>query len=84
VIWGFDQDAWAGQLDYAMRDLAVDSAIYAAIRQGVIELAVAYYEKAGANQYVHNETGLRTVKEEFDKVAWHNEHHLRQIRLALG
>jgi hypothetical protein len=27
---------------------------------------------------------VRTLKDEFDKVASHNEHHLGQIRLALG
>jgi len=26
---------------------------------------------------------VRTLKAEFDKVAWHNEHHLEQIELAL-
>jgi hypothetical protein len=28
--------------------------------------------------------GLRTLKDEFDKVAAHNEHHLSHIRRALG
>ena len=84
VVYGFDQDAWAEQLNYADRELSVDHAIYLAIRRGVMTLATAYYDSAGDRQYVHSETGLRTVKEEFDKVAWHNEHHLRQIRQALG
>ncbi|MEL7252054.1 MAG: DinB family protein [Bacteroidota bacterium] len=84
VIWGFDQDAWADKLAYANRELTVDQAIYAAIRRGVMTLATTYYESAGDNQYVHNETGLRIVRQEFDKVAWHNEHHLKQIRQALA
>lgn len=84
VVYGFDQDAWAQNLHYADRELSVDHAIYLAIRGGVMALATAYYESAGQQQYVHSETGLRTVKEEFDKVAWHNEHHLQQIRQALG
>jgi len=33
---------------------------------------------------VRSVTGVRTLKEEFDKVAAHNEHHLGQIRLALS
>jgi len=28
--------------------------------------------------------GGRTLRDEFDKVAAHNEHHLSQVRLALG
>lgn len=83
VVWGFDQDKWADQLNYNTRDLAINQAIYQSIRKGVIDLVNAHYDQAGDQQYVHNETGLRTVKEEFDKVAWHNEHHLRQIRAAL-
>lgn len=84
VIWGFNQDSWANNLGYAARDLEINRSIFQAVRRGVIDLAETYYSKAGAQQYVHNETGLRTVKEEFDKVAWHNEHHLRQIRKALN
>ena len=30
------------------------------------------------------ETGVRTLKDEMDKVASHNEHHLAQIRTALS
>jgi hypothetical protein len=33
---------------------------------------------------VHSETGVRTLKDEIDKVAWHNENHLAQIRAALA
>ena len=84
VVYGFDQDAWATNLAYDQRELSVDQAIYASIRRGVMTLATAYYETAGDNQYVHSQTGLRTVREEFDKVAWHNEHHLKQIRQALA
>lgn len=32
---------------------------------------------------MHSATGVRTWKDEFDKVACHNEHHLGQIRQAL-
>ncbi len=35
-------------------------------------------------EFVHSVTGVGTLKDEFDKVASHNEHHLEQIRLALG
>ncbi|PSR11989.1 MAG: metal-dependent hydrolase [Bacteroidetes bacterium] len=83
VVWGFDPDAWADKLNYATRDLASDRAIYAAIRRGIVLLAQTHYEPHGHQQYVHNETGLRTVKQEFDKVAWHNMHHLQQLRQAL-
>jgi hypothetical protein len=83
VVYGFDQDAWAEHLAYADRDLRRNQRMYQVIRENIIELAERYYESKGQQVYVHNETGLRTVKEEFDKVAWHNAHHLKQIRQAL-
>jgi hypothetical protein len=45
--------------------------------------AQMHYEKDGHREFVHSETGVRTLKDEFDKVASHNEHHLQQIELAL-
>jgi hypothetical protein len=42
---------------------------------------------AGADghlEFVHNVTGVRTLRDEFDKVAAHNAHHLTQIRAALS
>ena len=43
-----------------------------------------HYEKDGHLEFVHSMTGVRTLKDEFDKTASHNEHHLSQIRRALN
>lgn len=84
VVWGFDQDAWCKQLDYNTQDLSVNKSIYAAIREGNIDLAKRFYKSKGSTSYVHNEVGMRTLKEEIDKVAKHNIHHLKQIEKALN
>lgn len=84
VLWAFDQDAWARALDYSTMPLALSRDIYRSTRAGIRHLAALHYEKQGHLEWVHSETGVRTLKEEFDKVAAHNEHHLRQIRAALG
>ena len=84
VIWAFDQDAWAQRLEYEHRPLEISRDIYLAVRAGVVDAARRHYERDGHREFVHSETGVRTLREEFDKVAWHNEHHLRQIRHALG
>ena len=83
VIWAFDQQAWSEGLDYATVPLSVSRAIYTAVRDGVIHQARMHYERDGAREYVHSEVGVRTLKQEIDKVAWHNEHHLAQIETAL-
>lgn len=84
VIWAFDQDRWNTHLDYATFPLTISKALYDANRQSVVYLVQQHYEALGATPFVHSETGLRTLKDEMDKVAWHNEHHLNQIRQALA
>ena len=83
VIWGFDQDRWAKELDYQTFPLEINKAIYTAVRDGAIYLAEKFYESHGANGFVHSNTGSRTLKDEFDKIVWHNERHLEQIEQAL-
>ena len=84
TVYGFDPDKWADGLQYRKLSLDVARALFVATRARTIELAQHYYESHGANEYNHNETGKRTVKDEFDKVAWHTEHHLGQMGVALG
>ena len=83
VLWAFDQGAWATGLDYSKIPLDISRRIYDAVRAGVIYYAGRHYDTDGHREFVHSETGLRTLKAEFDKVAAHNEHHLEQIELAL-
>lgn len=84
VIWVFDQDRWAEGLDYPNFPLAINKAIYTATREAVIYLAKQHYERAEDKQFVHSATGLRSLKDEFDKIAWHNQGHLDQIAKALA
>ena len=39
--------------------------------------------QAASMEFVHSNTGVRTLKDEFDKVADHNQHHLEHIQTAL-
>lgn len=84
VLWVFDQDAWAQGLDYSQVPLDISRRIYESVREAVIYYAGRYYERKGHLEFVHSVTGVRTLKDELDKVASHNEHHLQQIRLALA
>ena len=83
VLWGFDQDAWARELDYSGVSVELSKQTYASVRSGIIYYARLHYGSSGHLEFVHSETGVRTLKQEFDKVAAHNEHHLAQIRMAL-
>ena len=79
-----DQDAWARGLDYARVPLDVSCRVYESVRNAIIYYAGEHYERSGHLEFVHNVDGVRTLREEFDKVAAHNEHHLSQARSALG
>ncbi len=83
VLWVFDQDAWARGLDYTQVPLDISRGVYESVRRAIIHYAGRDYESKGHLEFVHSVTGVRTLKDEFDKVASHNEHHLAQIRLAL-
>jgi hypothetical protein len=83
VLWAFDQDAWAHALDYPAMPLELSRDIYRSTRAGIRYLATVHYVKDGHLEWVHSETGVRTLRDELDKVAAHNEHHLGQIRMAL-
>jgi DinB superfamily len=83
VLWAFDESAWAKGLDYVNLPLELSRRIYSSVRDGIIYHARLHYDSSGQLEFVHNETGVRTLKQEFDKVATHNEHHLEQIKMAL-
>jgi hypothetical protein len=84
VLWAFDQDAWARGLDYQARPMTLSRDLYLAARAGVMHYASLHYEANGHLEWVHSETGVRTLRDEFDKVARHNATHLAQIATALG
>ena len=84
VLWAFDQDAWSTALDYSSLPLELSRQVYLSTRAGITHHARIHYDTLGHLEWIHSETGVRTLKDDFDKVAWHNEHHLRQIRTALG
>jgi len=83
VLWVFDEAAWAASLDYSQMPLELSREMYDAVRLRMIYHARLHYEADGHREFVHSVTGVRTLKDEFDKAAAHNEHHLKQIEQAL-
>ena len=84
VLWVMDQDAWAKGLDYSQVPLDIARQVFESVRNAIIYYAGVHYERSGHLEFVHSVDGVRTLRDEFEKVAAHNEHHLSQIRLALG
>ncbi len=84
VMWGFAQDEWCRVLQYRDTPLEVHRNVYSAVRDAIIAMAPMYYESQGHLPFIHTRMGLRTLKEEYEKVVWHNENHLKQIETALS
>jgi hypothetical protein len=79
-----EQDAWAKGLRYSQVPLQIARQVYESVRNAIIYHAGVHYERSGHLEWVHSVDGVRTLRDEFDKVAAHNENHLRQIRSALA
>jgi hypothetical protein len=84
VLWVYDQDAWATGLDYSRVPLELSRRVYESVRNAILYYAGLHYETHGHLEFVHSVTGVRTLRDELDKVASHNAHHLSQIRTALA
>jgi hypothetical protein len=84
VLWVYDEKAWAKGLDYARKPLQLAQPVYQSLRESIIYATRLHYESKGHLEFVHSVTGVRMLKDEMEKVASHNEHHLAHIRGALN
>ncbi|GMT49855.1 MAG: hypothetical protein IEMM0008_1394 [bacterium] len=83
VLWAFNPDDWCNHLGYKDLSLSIAKNVYSSCRDAVIELVKNHYQQNGHLEFIHSVTGLRTLKDEMDKIAYHNESHLKQIEKAL-
>jgi hypothetical protein len=84
VIWAFNQDDWNNAFDYFNEPLTGKKELYSLCREMNYQLIEKYYDKYFQKEFVHSETGLRTLQMEFEKVAKHNQSHNEQIKMALA
>jgi hypothetical protein len=83
VIWAFNQDDWDKAFDYLHEPLTGKKELYSLCREMNYQLIEKYYDQYKSKEFVHNETGLRTLQIEFEKVALQNQLHNEQIKMAL-
>ena len=84
VVWNCEQDDWDATFGYFDEPLGVKKQAFEVTRQLNFELTNYFFDGFAKKEFVHSEEGLRTVKDELEKIASHNEKHLEQIRVALG
>jgi hypothetical protein len=84
VVWNCEQEDWDAAFGYVDLPLGIKKQAYEVTRQLNFELVEKFYDTFGEKEFVHSEDGRKTVKAEFEKIGWHNEKHLEQIRKAIG
>ncbi len=82
TIMGFDEKAWAANLDYHRRDPQKDLALFRLARNSTYELLHVLPEPAFDRSGNHSERGAVTIRQFLEIYASHAEAHARQIRAA--
>lgn len=79
----FDQDKWAIQPD---TKLPIESSIkmLEGINEHVVSLGNSLTTEQLDRVFTHEKNGQITVATKVAKLAWHEEHHLAQIKIALS
>lgn len=79
----FDQDEWAIQPD---TKFPVESSIrmLEGINERIVSLCKSLTEAQLVRAFTQQENGEITVSEKIAKLAWHEEHHLVHIKMALS
>ena len=83
VIWAFNQDDWNNAFNYVSEPLHDKKECFFMCRLMNIKLVKDYFDSHSQKEFIHSETGLRTLGMEMEKLATHNLKHNNQIELAL-
>ena len=83
TVPSFDQDKWAIQPD---TELPVESSIkmLEGINEHIVSLGKSLTEEQLERAFTHQTNGKITVATKVAKLAWHEEHHLAHIKIALS
>ncbi|WP_100009733.1 YfiT family bacillithiol transferase [Lentibacillus sediminis] len=83
TVPAFDQEKWAIQPD---TELPVETSIklLEGINERIVSLGYSLTEEQLDRAFTHQTNGKITVAEKVAKLAWHEEHHLAHIKIALS
>ena len=83
TVPAFNEEKWAIQPD---TKLPVESSIkmLEGINERIVSLGHSLTEEQLNRSFVHQVNGKITVATKVAKLAWHEEHHLAHIKIALG
>ncbi|MEK3975940.1 YfiT family bacillithiol transferase [Psychrobacillus sp. FSL K6-1267] len=83
TVPAFDQEKWAIQPD---TKLPIESSIkmLEGINERIVSLGYSLTEEQLDRAFTHQENGKITAATKVAKLAWHEEHHLAHIKIALS
>ncbi|MFJ8244589.1 YfiT family bacillithiol transferase [Peribacillus asahii] len=83
TVPAFDEEKWAIQPD---TNLPVESSIkmLEGINERIVSLGNSLTEEQLDRAFTHQINGIITVATKVTKLAWHEEHHLAHIKIALS
>lgn len=83
TVPAFDEEKWAIQPD---TELPIDSSIkmLEGINERIVSLGESLTEEQLNRVFTHQKNGEITVGTKVAKLAWHEEHHLAHIKIALS
>ncbi|ASN04454.1 YfiT family bacillithiol transferase [Virgibacillus necropolis] len=83
TVPAFDQEKWAIQPD---TKLPIESSIkmLEGINERIVSLGYSLTEEQLDRAFTHQNNGKITVATKVAKLAWHEEHHLAHIKIALS
>lgn len=79
----FDQDAWAELADMTM-PIESSVAMLKGINERIVQLGLSLTEEQLTRSFTLQPDTVISVGTKLAKLAWHEEHHLAHIKLALG
>lgn len=83
TVPGFDQDKWAIQPDTNLPP-EVSIKMLEGINERIVSLGNHLTEDELGRVFTHKDNGEISVAKKLAKLAWHEEHHLAHIQLALS
>lgn len=83
TVPAFDEEKWAIQPDTKL-SVASSIKMLEGINERIVSLGHSFTEAQLNRVFTHQENGEITVATKVAKLAWHEEHHLAHIKIALS
>jgi hypothetical protein len=83
AIQGFNQDAWAGVMEYASQAPAASLEAYRVNRERTLKMLKSLPRTRWNNYGIHSERGKETLTRVVEMTAGHDLNHLAQLRALL-